>query len=114
MADRKMMDIEEFRAQGYLQEVNRRFFHPLGLALAVSLNRADGTFQLSGVWDDRDDPEGTRYELTAPGASAEECQRRFAHVEAEWRNRMIPRQRALGYVVQPVDEMMVAHGSEES
>ena len=29
------MDIREFRDKGYLQEVNRQFFHPLGLALCV-------------------------------------------------------------------------------
>ncbi len=29
------IDIKEFREKGYLQEVNRRFFHPLGLALEI-------------------------------------------------------------------------------
>lgn len=29
------MSIAEFQSEGYLQEVNRRFLHPLGLALAV-------------------------------------------------------------------------------
>lgn len=38
---------------GYVQEANRQFFHPLGLALAV--DRDTGTIE---IWDDRDDPEG--------------------------------------------------------
>jgi hypothetical protein len=29
------MSGDEFREKGYLQEVNRRFFHPLGIALAA-------------------------------------------------------------------------------
>lgn len=37
------MDVEEFRELGYLQEVNRRVLHPLGLALSVNpgLSRED-------------------------------------------------------------------------
>lgn len=35
------IDLVEFRNTGYLQEANRRFFHPLGLALTVWLP-ADG------------------------------------------------------------------------
>lgn len=31
--DIKRIDAAEFQAEGYLQEVNRRFLHPLGLAL---------------------------------------------------------------------------------
>ena len=33
---KKRMSIREFQKRGYLFEVNRRFFHPLGLALAIS------------------------------------------------------------------------------
>lgn len=33
--DVKRIDIAEFRKRGFLQEVNRQFFHPLGLALEV-------------------------------------------------------------------------------
>lgn len=94
-AGRRLMDIGEFRREGYLQEVNRQFFHPLGLALAV--NVADGTERLSGVWDDRDDPEGIRY---APGVIDPEKAARV--VEAQ-RRMADSRLTVLGYVVQPVD-----------
>lgn len=53
----KRIDIKEFRFLGFLQEVNRKFFHPLGLALEVIVND-DGTEELGGVWDYRDDEEG--------------------------------------------------------
>jgi hypothetical protein len=33
LTDIERMAISEFVDEGYLQEVNRRFFHPLGLAL---------------------------------------------------------------------------------
>lgn len=65
MTDKKMeeikkMSIKEFRARGYLQELNRRFLHPLGLALEVVVNE-DGSEELGGIWDYRDDPEGMIY-----------------------------------------------------
>jgi len=34
----KMMCIDELRSEGYLQEINRKFLHPLGMALAVMYN----------------------------------------------------------------------------
>jgi hypothetical protein len=33
------MNIAEFREAGYLQESNRRFFHPLGLALELTAQK---------------------------------------------------------------------------
>ena len=58
MSGVKRIDIEEFQEKGYLQEVNRRFLHPLGLALEVIIDEADGSVKLGGIWDSRDDPEG--------------------------------------------------------
>jgi hypothetical protein len=55
--DVRRIDIKEFRRLGILQEVNRKFFHPLGLALEVIVND-DGTETLGGIWDYREDPEG--------------------------------------------------------
>lgn len=49
----KYLDTEEFRDIGYLQEANRLFFHPLGLALELDMD--DGTLK---VWDYREDDEG--------------------------------------------------------
>lgn len=59
------MDLAEFRAFGYLQEINRRFLHPLGLALE-HLVHEDGTETLGGIWDYRHDPGAC---ATAPGCS---------------------------------------------
>jgi len=54
----KRIDIKEFRERGYLQEANRLFFHPLGLALEVIIDEENGSMRLGGIWDSRDDPEG--------------------------------------------------------
>lgn len=58
-----MMSVEEFRAKGYLQELNRRFLHPLGLALCVVVDD-NGTEFFGGVWK-TDDPEGIVFEISA-------------------------------------------------
>ena len=56
----KKIDIKEFRELGFLQEANRLFFHPLGLALEV-VQDENGNEQLGGIWDYRDDPEGVTF-----------------------------------------------------
>lgn len=97
MAEIKYMDVAEFRREGYLQEVNRRFLHPLGLALSVTVND-DGTEQLHGVWDYRDDPEGICY---SPGVELAE---HASNMNDRWVAREIERRAALGYMVQPAEE----------
>lgn len=57
----KRMDIKEFREKGFLQEANRKFFHPLGLALEVIVDEETGEESLGGVWDYSDDGEGMFY-----------------------------------------------------
>jgi len=54
----KRIDIKEFREKGFFQEVNREFFHPLGLALEVIKNDETGEETLGRIWDYRDDDEG--------------------------------------------------------
>lgn len=95
MDDVKRIDIAEFRREGYLQEVNRQFFHPLGLALEVVVDD-DGEERLGGVWDYRDDSEGISYGegMIDPG-KADRVQR------ARW-DRELRRIAALGYVTQPI------------
>lgn len=58
MKDIKTMSGEEFRELGYLQEANRRFFHPLGLAIAIVLDEQTKEVKAFEIQDHRDDPEG--------------------------------------------------------
>jgi len=56
----KTLDFKTLREDGYLQEVNRTFFHPLGLALAI--NTDDQKDSTLCVLDARDDPEGFNFD----------------------------------------------------
>lgn len=91
----KKMSVKEFRELGYVQELNRQFLHPLGLALEVTVNR-DGTESFSGVWDYRDDPEGIFYDpgVIDLGKAYRIRNEKFAKVTA--------RARRLGYYIQPL------------
>lgn len=86
-----MMDVKEFVEFGYLQELNRQFLHPLGLALAVTVDD-DDNHQLAGIQDHRDDPEGVAF------ASVDFD--KYLNVSREQFNRSQPRLKALGYLVQ--------------
>lgn len=90
------LDVAEFRRLGYLQEANRRFFHPLGLALEVTVGAGE---RLGGVWDYRSDPDGVNY---GPDV---DLGWRAARVQAEWDARKPARRAAVGYMVQPVPDM---------
>lgn len=58
--DYKELSIKDFRALGFVQELNRSFLHPLGLALAVSIDD-DGEETLGPIYDFREDPVGVIY-----------------------------------------------------
>jgi hypothetical protein len=86
----KYLDQQALLEDGYLQEVNRGFFHPLGLAL--ELDPATGTVRIQ---DWRDDPEGIRFEPTDDLASKA---KRVAEIAQA---RHAARIAALGYWQQP-------------
>jgi len=95
----KRIKIKEFREIGLLQEVNRQFFHPLGLALEVILED-DDTEKLGGVWDYRKDPEGIHY--LPEMVPNEEFQQKAASVKEMQRKKMNERVKVLGYYIQPL------------
>lgn len=94
----KRIPIKEFRELGFIQEINRRFLHPCGLALEVIVDKDAGTEALGGVWDYRDDPEGMEF---AEGVISVEKAR---SVDRLLKAKEETRLRELGYVVQPVPE----------
>lgn len=92
------LTLQEFRDGGYLQEANRRFFHPLGLALSVETDDATGeVLRFGPIWDERGDLEGIRFAGEVHLAALAE------KVETEWQLRRPHRHRALGYMVQPAE-----------
>ena len=85
------IDIAGFREQGFLQEANRQFFHPLGLALEVITNDETGEVErLGGIWDYRDDPEGILY------GEGEIDAGKVTSVAAEVERHRLPREAILG------------------
>ena len=93
----RWMGAGEFRALGLLQEVNRLFLHPMGLALSV-LIAEDGSEEFGDILDRRDDPEGLVY----GDAASEEFLRRARGVAAMRRAAHVRRHAALGYLEQPL------------
>lgn len=91
----KRMSIKEFREIGYLQELNRQFLHPLGLALDVIIN-SDGTEQLNSIWDYRDDPEGIIF------SDGELEVAKFENIKAAWMEKQANRRATLGWMTQPI------------
>lgn len=83
-----MIDVKEFREKGFLQEANRLFFHPLGLALEVIIHD-DGTESLGGIWDYRDDEVGLFYD-----PDDLDPQKKY-NVEQEGYRHAVPRLKAL-------------------
>jgi len=99
--DIKRIDIKEFREKGYLQELNRRFLHPLGLALEIVIE--DETEKLGGIWDYRNDEEGIFYDLAN---SDEERIDRFIKNDLNIHNEMMKRSdkriEMFGSIIEPI------------
>ena len=101
----KWMDIREFQKSGLLQEVNRLFFHPRGLALTVRYNGGPNTpesekinWTIGGIVDYRGDGEGVYF-----GELTEEDVARGRSLQSELEARSASREAALGFVIQPLE-----------
>jgi len=89
------MSIKEFRDFGYLQEVNRQFFHPLGLALFVAVDTESGEAHLGGILQ-IEDPEGM---IFAEGEIDLDKAERVADAQSRSHYERIG---SLGYIIQSV------------
>ncbi len=98
--DIKRMDIKEFREKGYLQELNRRFLHPLGLALEIIVE--GDKEKIGGIWDYREDKEGILYDISSSEQDRLERFKRNEHfINSELELRSPDRLKALGFVIEP-------------
>lgn len=93
----KYVHAQEFRER-YLQEINRLFLHPLGMALAVNVDDDGETTGLAGVIDSRDDPEGFIY---GEGILDQD---KADSVAAELASKAVTRHEAFGWLYQPCQE----------
>jgi len=108
MKNIKTMSGEEFRENGYLQEVNRRFFHPVGLAIAIIIDDKTKKVKAIEIQDHRDDPEGLYFGINDPTFSSPERVARFIKnkkfVDAEIKKRSRNRKKVVGSVVETIPE----------
>ena len=95
MSELPQLSIREFQESGSLQEVNRQFFHPLGLALAVKCDDSTGDVELYGIHDGRDDDEGFMFDDWGTDGGE-----RGRAIVAEQERRLAIRRERLGYGVQ--------------
>lgn len=91
------MTAREFQEFGLLQEVNRRFLHPMGLALEIIVEE-DGSARFGEVWDYRDDPEGIIFSDLSDVGSRTRAER-VANLQRQMAD---TRRQRLGYVVQRI------------
>jgi hypothetical protein len=102
MSERKRMDVKTFRAMGYLQELNRRFLHLLGLALEVVQDEDTGQEKLGGIWE-VEDPDGIIFDLE----NSDEDRKKTFLVKKKYIDNALKlgskeRQDILGFVVEPI------------
>jgi hypothetical protein len=91
------LTIADLRNEGILQEVNRRYLHPIGLALEVTID-PNGDQQKPAdlkIWDYRKDPEGIVF---SEPVDKEKARRFESFALAKW----VARHRLLGFVIQAV------------
>jgi len=93
----RRMEIKEFREHGYLQELNRNFLHPLGLALEVVTDET-GEETLGGVWDYRDDRDGMLY---SDSLITDKFKQKAENVKKEFDEKAKIRSAKHGFVIQP-------------
>jgi hypothetical protein len=94
------LDWNEFISGGYLQEVNRTFFHPLGLALEAEI-KDDRCVGIKGIWDYRDDPEGVIFDWDNDEfKQLSDVEQNADRVYSEWTAKQETRRKLLGSMVQ--------------
>ena len=90
-------DLRELWQLGVLQEANRLFFHPLGLAMVWEVGD-DKEPKILGLLDARDDPEGWIFtDLRSP-----ECAQKSYDVQQLRRRFELARKAKLGSSIQPL------------
>lgn len=95
------MSVKEFRENGYLQELNRQFLHPLGLALEINI--VDGEEYISGIWDYRNDKIGIIYDLENSNRERiERFQKNAAFVEEQKQKISPNRIQLFGDIIEPI------------
>jgi len=104
----KRITIKEFVDFGFLQEANRQFFHPLGLALCLHVDNEDpeAIEAMCSVWDSRDDPEG--FVFGDEPKKAQERIDKMLRVVSLQGMKVWQRAARTGFVIQPIHTIEIA------
>lgn len=104
----KKMDLIEFMEEGYLQEVNRQFLHPLGLALSLDVNADTGEAIELSVFDARDEDD---YGIVFADLTSEEDRRKWKRIVDEADSRDQDRIKKFGFILQPIGSTVDEDGN---
>jgi hypothetical protein len=105
----KRIDIKEFRELGYLQELNRLFLHPLGMALEVVLDTETGEESLGGIWDSREDLEGIYYDIqNSEDDRISRFKKNEEFVSSELSIRLGDRESKLGFGIEEIKKVSIS------
>jgi hypothetical protein len=115
------MSIKEFREFGYLQESNRQFFHPLGIALEITQHKSkfkrflffiQYAFKclrnpldedLTGVWDSREDSEGFYFDYEHSNEERKLiAELKSLNVFKEQQKRRYEREKLFNNIIEPI------------
>lgn len=106
----KDIDLKEFVEFGFLQEANRQFFHPHGLALSVTLpttdDYANGDYSngVLSIQDARDDPGGFVFAAVEDDPDWRQHRlEKYERVLQVWSEKAPVRIGKFGFLCQPAD-----------
>lgn len=85
---------------GLLFEINRCVLHPLGLAICVQADETEENWQIGGLWDCQNDPEGISFSPEALAEGFAKLEKYLAERGGETKIQ-IERFKRLGYIMQP-------------
>lgn len=96
------MDLQKFKDLGFLQELNRQFLHPLGLALSFNCDydEKNHKWMTNGtvtIQDYRDNPEYIRF---SEDEMDKEFEKAIDRIRSLFRENAGQRIEKLGYIVQ--------------
>lgn len=94
----KYMDLSEFREQGYLQEVNRLFFHPVGLEMEIEQGPGCQP-KIKGIVDYRLQKGGAFFGISKMGPGEQlQCAKKAGHVADQFEKYAAERVEVIGEV----------------
>ncbi len=93
----KKVRLKEFQARGYLQEANRLFFHPLGMALTFK-KLEKGNVEYLCIADYRKEPGGYMFEDLSDNVA----KRKSDYVNKKRALIAKERMKKHGFIIQPI------------